>query len=135
MGEPAVAYIDRRGAGKSFAASNPFFTDKTSGIIRSEANYTNGSNGSVDQYVLGPLPTSAYLDTTGQDKYYKLQAVVDRSVIEVFVNDGELAGTSVFFFDNDQVPSSVEVSIGDDKLELVDLRVKALNSIWNECKN
>ncbi|EST07234.1 Glycosyl hydrolase family 32, N-terminal [Kalmanozyma brasiliensis GHG001] len=128
MGEPAVAFIDRRAAGPSFAADNPFFTDKTSGIIRYEANYTS------EQHILGPLPPSAHLSTTGRDQYIKLQAVVDRSVIEVFVNDGELAGTSVFFFDNDQTPSQLKVSIGDDKLELVSLRVRALDSIWADCK-
>ncbi|GAC92623.1 glycosyl hydrolase [Pseudozyma hubeiensis SY62] len=134
MGEPAVAYIDRRGAGQSFAAQNPFFTDKTSGIIRYAANYTTASSENADQYVLGPLPPSAYLDSTDQAQYIKLQAVVDRSVIEVFVNDGELAGTSVFYFDNDQIPSKVTVSVGDNKLQLVDLEVRALNSIWSKCK-
>ena len=129
MGEPTFAFIDRRKAGSSFADSNPFFTDKTSGIIRYQANYTE------DQYVLGPLPTSAYLDQSKQDRYISLQAVVDRSVIEVFVNDGELAGTSVFYFDNDQIPAKVQVSVGDNKLELVDLEVKALQSIWKKCQH
>lgn len=133
MGEPAVAYIDRRGAGPSFAAENPFFTDKTSGIVRYAANYTSASDGGSDQYVLGPLPTSAYLDTAGKDQYIKLQAVVDRSVIEVFVNDGELAGTSVFYFDNDEIPAKVTVSIGDNQIKLVDLEVTALDSIWSKC--
>ncbi|CBQ72191.1 probable SUC2-invertase (sucrose hydrolyzing enzyme) [Sporisorium reilianum SRZ2] len=128
MGEPTFVYIDRRGAGESFAARNPFFTDKTSGIVRYQANYTDS------QYVTSYLKLSEYLDTTGKDQYIKLQAVVDRSVIEVFVNDGELAGTSVFYFDNDQVPAKVAVSIGDNKLELVDLEVKALDSIWNKCQ-
>lgn len=134
MGEPTFAYIDRRGAGHSFAATNPFFTDKTSGIVRYEANHTCGAEGEHDQYILGPLPPSAYLDSTGKDQYVSLQAVVDRSVIEVFVNDGELAGTSVFYFDNDQIPSKVRVSIGDNKLEVVDLEVKALDSVWASCK-
>ena len=134
MGEPAFVYIDRRGAGQSFADHNPFFTDKTSGIIRYEANYTTAADGNVDQYILGPIPSSAYIDATGKDQYLKLQAVVDRSVIEVFVNDGELAGTSVFYFDDGQIPSKVTVSIGDNKLQLVDLEVKALNSIWSKCK-
>ncbi|CDS00883.1 hypothetical protein, partial [Sporisorium scitamineum] len=105
-----------------------FFTDKTSGIVRYEAKYTDS------QYLLSYLKPQEYLDTTGKDQYIKLQAVVDRSVIEVFVNDGELAGTSVFYFDNDQIPSKVAVSIGDNKLELVDLEVKALDSIWSNCK-
>ena len=135
MGEPTFAFIDRRGAGQSFAATNPFFTDKTSGIVRYEANYTSGANGSEDQYILGPLPSSAYIDSTGEDKYITLQAVVDRSVIEVFVNGGELAGTSVFYFENGQIPSKLQVSIGDNKLQVVDLEVKALNSIWADCKH
>ncbi|SNX82899.1 probable SUC2 - invertase (sucrose hydrolyzing enzyme) [Melanopsichium pennsylvanicum] len=135
MGEPTFAFIDRRGAGESFAATNPFFTDKTSGIIRYAANYTSGANGSTDQYILGPLPASEYLDNSDQDKYMTLQAVVDRSVIEVFVNGGELAGTSVFYFDNDQIPSKVLVSIGDNKLQITNLEVKALDSIWTDCKH
>lgn len=136
MGEPAFAFIDRRNAGPSFAASNPFFTDKTSGIIRYGANYAGSSNtgGDQKQYILGPLPPSAYIDAKGKEQYITLQAVVDRSVIEVFVNDGELAGTSVFFFENDQIPSKLKVSIGDNKLQVVELEVKALNSIWRDCK-
>ncbi|PWZ00203.1 putative SUC2-invertase [Testicularia cyperi] len=129
FGEPAVTFIDRSKAGPSFARPNPFFTDKTSGIVRYQANYTD------DQYVLGPLPTSAYLSTSPStdDSTLSLRAVVDRSIIEVFVNDGELAGTSVFYFDNDAVPAKVKLSIGDNKLELASLEVKSIGSTWPDC--
>ena len=126
MGEPAVMYIDRGLAGREFGAPNPFFTDKTSGIIRYQANYTS------EQAVLGPLPAEAMAAQDG-DKLISLRAIVDRSVIEVFANGGEVSGTSVFFFSNDGVPARLDVSIGDDVVKLEDLTVRAVDSTWPDC--
>ncbi|EPQ26304.1 uncharacterized protein PFL1_06239 [Pseudozyma flocculosa PF-1] len=132
MGEPTVAFIDRSNAGRRWARTNPFFTDKSSGIVRYQSEYA------PDQYILGPLPPSATAAEAAAAKEagqqtISLKVLVDRSVLEAFANDGQLSGTSVFFFDNDEKPATVRVSIGDDKLRLGSLVVRQLKSTWPTC--
>jgi beta-fructofuranosidase len=128
MGEPAVLYIDRSNAGK-WGNKNPFFTDKTSAILRYDATFPN------DRHILGPIALSPFdLPTaeqpSGRDQTIKLRAVVDRTILEVFGNDGLVAGTNTFFFSHDGVPARLRVSLGDGQIRLKDLTVKSVRSTW-----
>ncbi|KAN0063507.1 Invertase [Thecaphora frezii] len=131
MGEPTVMFIDRSRAGKKWARTNPFFTDKSSGIVRYASNYTD------EQHVLGPLSASQVVPSASEaatgDNEISLQVLVDRTVLEAFANEGELSGTSVFYFDNDEVPTKVKVSVGDDKVRIKKLSVKQVRSTWPKC--
>ncbi|PWN53089.1 putative SUC2-invertase [Violaceomyces palustris] len=117
FGDPTFVYIDRSKTG-SFASSNPFMTDKTSGILR----YSNSN----------PITKGVPTPIQGES-LVTLRAIIDRSVLEVFGNDGQLTGTSVFFFDDDQIPKTLDISIGDDKIKIKNVEVVALKSTWPEC--
>ena len=128
MGEPAVLYIDRSNAGE-WGNQNPFFTDKTSAIFRYQAAYPN------DRHILGtvamsPFDLPAAEQPSGKDETIKFRAIVDRTVLEVFGNDGLLSGTNTFFFGNDGIPATLKVSLGDGQVQLKDLTVKSIRSTW-----
>ena len=88
-----------RGAARAFS-TNPFFTDKFS------VNTPYGMQGS-----------------------WRISGVIDRSIIEIFVNGGEASATNTFYTDEpldivrigaDGVPGGAKVSVG----------VWALESTW-----
>jgi len=128
MGEPAVLYMDRSNGGK-WGSKNPFFTDKTSAILRYQATYPN------DRHILGtvamsPFDLPAAEQPSGKDETIKLRAIVDRTILEVFGNDGFVSGTNTFFFSNDGVPAKLKVCLGDGQIHLKDLYVKSIRSTW-----
>lgn len=71
----------------------------------------------------------AEIDTTGQDTI-TLHFFIDRSSLELFVNDGELAMTSRIY--PDPLSLGVEVFAEGGTAELVELEAWSLKDIWNQ---
>jgi fructan beta-fructosidase len=89
----------------------------------------------------GPFPPpSTALTTTNyikpNDENFKLEVIVDRNIIEFFVNDGEVYYAAPF---NDEKTKTINVSIkerrGNRKTILKKLEVHELNSVWVDNKN
>jgi len=59
--------------------------------------------------------------------YYTIYGFVDRDILEVYFNDGELTMTQTFFFGDGRVPADIRVFSGldDAYLEVVDLEINA----------
>lgn len=110
-GEQGGAYVDRRFAGGEWADSNPFFTDRFSTYV--EPLYEDASN------------------KTTSLRRYTLKALVDRSVSEVFVNGGLESVTVLHYWDDEAMPTSLDVKVGDDLIQIESLSVKALRSTWS----
>ena len=62
------------------------------------------------------------------DGKLKLHVLVDRSIIEVFVNDGERVATMVYFMQ--KPPSELRVSAEKGAVTVENLKVQSLRSIW-----
>jgi fructan beta-fructosidase len=58
----------------------------------------------------------------------KLHALVDRSIVELYVNDGERVATTVFFME--KPASELRLSAENGTVSVQDLRVYSLKSIW-----
>ncbi|SCW00175.1 LAFE_0B11100g1_1 [Lachancea fermentati] len=94
-------FLDRGNSKVNFVSSNPFYTDKTS------VNF---------------LPYSTELNT------YKIYAIADRNILEVYLNDGLAVSTNTFFFTEGNHIGSIDVIAGIDGVyELVDFEVKQLS--------
>ncbi|KDN52224.1 glycoside hydrolase family 32 protein [Tilletiaria anomala UBC 951] len=109
MGQPAQVFIDRRNASSSFADSTPFFVDRFSTIV---------------------MPTYADPANMSSDASITLRAIVDKSVLELYAQDGVAVGTTSFFFDGGADPASVEVLSGEN-VSASKFTVTALKSTWD----
>ncbi|MCJ1352849.1 MAG: hypothetical protein MMC33_002833 [Icmadophila ericetorum] len=111
-GNPPVIWLHRSpfSSALNFASSNPFFTDKfsTTGFIQNGAdgNYGNLAGGS-----------------------FSLLGVIDRTIFEVFVNNGQASGTMIFFPDA-PLDTLVISSGGLNEGVVVDVEVRGLESGW-----
>jgi sucrose-6-phosphate hydrolase SacC (GH32 family) len=59
---------------------------------------------------------------------FKLHALVDRSIVELYVNDGERVATTVFFME--KPASELVFGAKNGSVAVQDLRVYSLKSIW-----
>lgn len=80
---------------------DPYFTDKISAIAE-------------------PLETDEDLKT------FRLRAIIDKNIVEVFLNDGVSAITNTFFMSEGLLPESLELSASSDDIYTVDLTVDEL---------
>lgn len=113
FGAPISLYVDRRFAGNSFADANPYFTDRFSQQI-------------------SPLYRTPN-DTTS-DQLMEMKLIVDRTVTEVFAQRGTASALVLTYWDDDSLPSSVSVGLGEqDTIKLDSLVVRAYNSTWMKC--
>lgn len=111
-GEQGGIYIDRRKAGTQWADDNVWFNDRFSAH-----------------------PEPLLEDGKSQDesnKVYKLRLIVDRSMSELYVNEGAAVATVLHFWDDGAIPSSLEVKMGDKRITVEELSVKALESTWKK---
>ncbi|CAO1636961.1 unnamed protein product [Parajaminaea phylloscopi] len=109
-GEGGLVYVDRRFAGGEWADSNPLFTDRFSVYVE-------------------PLYEDASQRETSLRRY-TAKLLVDRSVSELFVNGGLESATVLHYWADDARPTRLEVKVGDDRVKVESLSVKALRSGW-----
>lgn len=60
-------------------------------------------------------------------KTYKLRAIVDKNLLEVFLNDGVSTITNTFFFSSGHLPESVKLGASADEIYTVDVTVDELS--------
>lgn len=94
-------YVDR-GIDNKFN-KNPFFTDKISAFVE-------------------PLKTDK-----DSNKTFNLRAIVDKNLLEVFLNDGSSTITNTFFMSEGSLPESVVLSASTDDTYVVDFAVDELS--------
>ena len=109
MGIPAQVFLDRRHSSDSFADNTPFFVDRFSTIV---------------------MPGLSVPGNTTSAMNITLRAIVDKSIIEVYAQDGIASATANFWFDNEEVPASVDLELGDTVVQASDFSIAALNSTW-----
>lgn len=97
----AEAFFVDRGIDNAFN-KNVFFTDKISAIAE-------------------PMAT----DSSGNKKF-KLRAIVDRNILEIFLNDGVSTITNTFFMSEGHGPEYVEVTASQEGVYSVDVTVDEL---------
>lgn len=113
-GEPAAIWIDRSEAGKDWAKTNPFFNTRFSTQVPNVSINSTSTNG-----------------TTTTFNTVELRALIDRSVLELFVNGGVQSAVANFWMDDDAVPAYLEWSLGDTQVQLRALSIQALERGWN----
>ncbi len=64
---------------------------------------------------------------TNEGSYFTIYGFVDRDILEVYLNDGEITMTNTFFFGDGRVPADISVHSGFDEsfVTIKDLTVKA----------
>lgn len=82
---------------------NPFFTDKVS-VFSSPLNHDSAGN-----------------------SVYKLRGIIDKSVAEVYVNDGVFTSTNTFYMDEGLAPETIEVSSDATGLYRADVKISELS--------
>lgn len=108
-GEQGGVYIDRRKAGTKWADDNVWFTDRFSAH-----------------------PEPRLSDDENANKVYDLRLIVDRSISELYVNEGTAVATVLHYWDDGAIPSSLEIRSGDGLVDIDSLSVKALESTWKK---
>lgn len=98
----SALWIDRGNAQKSWY--NPFFTDKLSTYVQ-------------------PQP----IDTTTPG--LTLRGILDRSVLELFINDGVQSAVVLFYMTDGRVPGSLKLQVTDGMTAT--LQVAQLEGTWN----
>lgn len=111
-GEQGGIYIDRRKAGTKWADDNVWFTDRFS--AHPEPILEEGK------------------DRETSNKTYKLRLIVDRSISELYANEGVSVATVLHYWDDGAMPSSLELKSGDGNIVVESLSVKALESTWKK---
>ncbi|KAF9467486.1 glycosyl hydrolase [Collybia nuda] len=106
FGDPVTVYVDRRFAGRSWADGNVFFADRYSGMV---------------------MPNKRDDGST----HFSLHVIVDRSLVEVFANDGEASSVSNVFWDNDALPEKLDIVLGNQQVIMESLVVQKLRGTWN----
>lgn len=118
-GEQGAVYVDRRFAGGSWADSNPFFTDRFSTHVQP---LPSGNSDDDD---------NSNSDDESSDMKFSLHMIVDRSITELFINEGRASAAVLHYWEDEAMPSSLEVKLGDGKVQLESLSVKPLASAWS----
>lgn len=95
------------------------FSDHIAYINRANSGWSNAVFGSV----------AATSITIPDDQRVKLRAIIDRSQVEVFIEDGIHLGSMVFFFEDGRVPARLRYS-NDQGVQTEKFRLDALKSIW-----
>ncbi|KAI0742061.1 glycosyl hydrolase [Daedaleopsis nitida] len=102
--------------GYSFAGDHVFFLDRNGTRGFSDATYTNSSRFST---VVAPR----------EDGTWTLSGVIDRSIVEVFVDGGAYSATSLFFATEPLTVMTLATAGLPAKVS-VSVAVYALNSVW-----
>lgn len=110
-GSQGGVYIDRRRVGGSWADDSPFYTDRFSSYVQ---------------------PRYSSNDTATADQLWDLRLIIDRSLVEVFVNEGVQSAAALTFWDQEALPDALDVVLGDGSVHIDELRVLALKSGWLE---
>lgn len=110
-GSQGGVYIDRRRVGGTWADDSPFYTDRFSSYVQ---------------------PRYSSNDTTTADQLWDLRLIIDRSLVEVFVNEGVQSAAVLTFWDQGALPDALEVVFGDGSVRIDELQVLALKSGWLE---
>ncbi|PWN45284.1 hypothetical protein IE81DRAFT_285948 [Ceraceosorus guamensis] len=111
-GDPATIYTDRRKAGVTFADTNSFFTDRASVAV---------------------MPLRRDPADAKSDQLIDLHVVVDRTLTEVFAQNGTVSASTLTYWDNNEVPSSLQVGLSSKDITLESLSVKPIASTWKHC--
>ncbi|CAO1615536.1 unnamed protein product [Sympodiomycopsis kandeliae] len=110
-GEQGGIYIDRRKAGTKWADDNVWFNDRFSAHI--EPRLEDGKSQEDSR------------------KIYDFRLFVDRSISELYVNEGVAVGTVLHYWDDEAIPDALEVRNGDGHVKFDNFSVSALKSTWN----
>lgn len=126
FGEPVVIYVDRRFAGRKFADTNPFFTDRFSQQVApiyrsSKGTATNSSS------------SSSSGDDEDVDHIVEIQLIIDRTITEVFAQGGLASAVVLTYWDDDSRPASVSLSLGSSAVKIESAQVKAIDGTWPTC--
>lgn len=110
--DPITVYIDRRFAGRQWSDSDPLITDRFS-------------------QQLPPLRRTP--NDVGSDLLVNVHMIVDRTLTEVFVQNGVASATVLHYWNDDGRPSTMSVVLGNDQIKLDSLKVDSINSTWPSC--
>ena len=92
--------------------------------------YINRRNAGFKTPLFGDV-SSTSLTIPENNPTVKLRGIVDRSQLELFVNDGIDYASTVFYFDGDRLPSRISYS-NDEGVITKSFKVDTLDSVW-EC--
>ncbi len=109
MTVPVQVFLDRRDGANAFADTTPFYVDRFSTIV---------------------MPDFADPNDTTSAMSINLRAIIDKSVLELYAQDGIATATSTFFFDDGEVPASVDVVLEDGSVQASNLSITELKSTW-----
>ena len=110
MGLPAQVYIDRRHASTKYANTTPFFVDRFSTIL---------------------MPTLADTKSATSAATLKLRTILDKSLLELYAQDGASVATASFFFDGGSAPASASITTHDASVQVGDVHAASLKSTWD----
>lgn len=99
-----TVYVDRRFAGHSWADGNVFFADRYSTILMADKKEDGSSS-------------------------LSLHVIVDRSLVELFANDGVVSAVSNVFWDNGALPEKLDLVLGGGAV-LESFVVQKLKGTW-----
>jgi beta-fructofuranosidase len=112
FGVPNSLYVDRRFAGHKFADDNPYFTDRFSQQVTSLSE--------------DPMVASSR-------QRMEIEIIVDRTITEIFAQRGTASATVLTYWDDDHVPASMTVGLGNDAITLEGMQVESIPSTWMKC--
>ncbi|SCU86216.1 LAME_0D05006g1_1 [Lachancea meyersii CBS 8951] len=99
----AAFFLDRGNSEEDFVNSNPLFTTRLAHFIE------------IFRVAEDGLPI------------YKVRGIIDRNIIELFINDGSLTSTNLFFLSEENYLGIVELSSNvDDVFTILNFEVKQL---------
>lgn len=129
LADPVNIYVDRRFAGQEWADTNVYFTDRFSAGVQPLVQ--DGGEG------LSYNRTS--LSETARE-VVNLRLIVDRTVTEVFAQNGLATAVASTFWDNDSRPANLKVGWynpaaddGSSAIRLDSFKVTAIGSTWPSC--
>lgn len=112
FGDPISLYVDRRFAGRKWADENPYFTDRMSQHIS---------------------PVYKVSNDTSSDATVELLLIIDRTITEVFAQNGTSSATVLHYWDNKALPHMVELGIASDAIQIDDLQMRAIEKTMPNC--
>ncbi|KAH3898978.1 beta-fructofuranosidase SUC2 SCDLUD_005325 [Saccharomycodes ludwigii] len=98
-GNAKAVYLDRSHTNVNFVERNPLFSGQVSVDI---------------------VPAETLSDTVS---VYKIQGIVDRNILELYINDGQFVSTNTFFFSDGNYINTIDISTEVNKtFKLIDFQ-------------